>query len=295
MTDENFLPCRMNKPQVADNFFSELMVVLVIYKMDIGESSAFTSLTDALRFVNQKTSVLIYDNSPYPHKHSNTVNENWVVSYRNDPSNPGVSKAYNEGFKHAKEKAKKWMLLSDQDTRFPATFFESVGTSMTNHPADELFAPIIKGDSKLISPFRFKFGKGFVLQSIEVQCYSLDELKFINSGLLISTTLFEKCNGYDERFPLDFSDLAFIQRLKKYNDKFIVIKATCSHNLSSDERTFSKSVNRFAHFVNASRMYGRIYNQRLIFFVSRSLRAIKLSFRFRSLGFIKCLFNLSNS
>jgi GT2 family glycosyltransferase len=285
----------MNEAQVTDNFFRELMVVLVIYEMDIGESPAFRSLTDALQAVNRKTSILMYDNSRYPHTHSNTLYENWVVTYRNDPSNPGVSKAYNEGFKHAKEQAKKWMLLSDQDTRFPATFFESVRTSMTNHPGDELFAPIIKGDSKLISPFRFKLGKGFALQSIEVQCYSLNDLKFINSGLLISTTLFEKCNGYDERFPLDFSDLAFIQRLKKYKDRFVVVKAICSHSLSSDERIFSKSVNRFTHFVNASRMYGRIYNQPFIFFASRLFRAIKLSFRFRSLGFIKSLFNLSSS
>ncbi len=272
---------------VGYDFFDELMVVLVIYKMEISESPAFRSLTNALKSRDQRTSIFIYDNSPKTHTH--TQNQNWVISYQNDPSNPGVSKAYNVGFEFAKAQKKKWILLIDQDTYFPIYFFDRVCNSLANNQEGELFVPAIKSESVLISPFRFKLGRGFVLQSVEAQTYSLHDLKFINSGLLISITLFEKCNGYDERFPLDFSDLAFIQRVKKYQSNFVVINAICTQNLSSNETVLSSFLHRFHYYVRGARLYGNDYGQSFFLFINRYYRAVKLSFQFKSLGFIKLL------
>ena len=41
------------------------------------------------------------------------------IHYISDPTNPGVSKAYNVGFELARQLNKKWLLLLDQDTVFP--------------------------------------------------------------------------------------------------------------------------------------------------------------------------------
>ncbi len=99
-----------------DHFLDSLLIVLVIYKMKIGESPAFVSLTRALQFSHQSATLFVYDNSPRPQNIEQ--NENWKIEYQNDPTNPGVSKAYNEGFTLAKTENKKWMLLVDQDTEF---------------------------------------------------------------------------------------------------------------------------------------------------------------------------------
>src|SRR5258708_19448906 len=103
------------------DFFDDLMVVLVIYKMEINESPAFSSLTKALQSGNHRAAIFIYDNSPQTHTHRQ--NQNWEITYRNDPSNPGVSKAYNEGFEFPKSQYKKWIFLFNQNTYFPFFFF----------------------------------------------------------------------------------------------------------------------------------------------------------------------------
>src|SRR5579859_1033097 len=95
-----------------DQFFQDLMVIIVIYNMKLDESPAFRTLTHALQNSRQQASLFVYDNSSQPQIVSSSL---WAMTYVHDPSNPGVSKAYNEGFGCAKTQRKKWMLLADQD------------------------------------------------------------------------------------------------------------------------------------------------------------------------------------
>ena len=270
------------------HFLDDLLIIIVIYEIKIGESPAFSSLTNALNSVSCSSTFFIYDNSSV----SQAIPENNPGSlfYYHDAINPGVSKAYNEGFKKAKAIHKKWLLISDQDTGFPAGYFEKVKATMNTCTSDEFFVPVLKNESWFVSPFRFKLGRGVVLNEIDRQSYPLDHYRFINSGLLISVALFEKCGGYDERFPLDFSDLAFAHRIMKYQDKFVVIPATCTHHLSSEEQNVTLSLGRFARFINASRLYGEVFDLRFILFINRFFRALKLGWQFRSFEFVKCLF-----
>ncbi len=253
MTDK-ILTCKMDKAGTDNNFLEELMVVLVIYKMEINESPAFKSLTTSLQSINQKTAIFIYDNSPNAQTH--THNRNWMITYRNDVSNPGVSKAYNEGFKCTKDQGKKWMLLADHDTVFERDFFLKCKVVVEENEAEKVFVPVMIDSKGIVSPFHFKWGRGVRLKNINGGKYLLTEKKFINSGLLISCELFELSGGFDEQFKLDFSDLAFIERLKSATKTFVLIDSRCAHSLFASKRTtLQESLERFNVYCQSANLF----------------------------------------
>jgi len=227
------------------------MVVLVIYKMKLEESPAFLSLTKALQFSNQSTALFIYDNSP----HSQICDQykNWKIVYRHNATNPGVSKAYNEGFALAKSENKEWMLLVDQDTHFEKDLFLKYEASVKRNSQEKIFVPILRDTKGVVSPFVFKFGRGIRLRRIEPNQHLLSQKKFINSGLLITSGVFEQVEGYDEKFKLDFSDMMFIQKLSTKIPSFWVVDSQCTHSLSSSKRSsLEETLSRFELYSRAT-------------------------------------------
>ncbi len=261
-----------------------LLVVLVVYEMKINESPAFNSLCKASP--QRPITFFIYDNSQYPQSIPIT---NWAITYCHDQSNPRVSKAYNEGHKIAKSLNKKWLLLADQDTEFPINIFLDYSNAIKNYSDARVFAPVLFDSKGLVSPFRLLWGKGRRTKEIKSGEYSLDKYKIINSGTLISVEAFEKAGGCDERFPLDYSDLSFSDRLMVNDPDFILITSRCKHNLSAtkEEKDLSMELARFKSFCNAVRLYKKIS----VRFVSIPWivlpRALKLSLEMRDSGFLK--------
>ncbi|MBS1683014.1 MAG: hypothetical protein JST48_14985 [Bacteroidetes bacterium] len=273
-------------------FLDELIVVLVIYQMKIADSPAFQSLSKALKNKNQQASLFIYDNSPLPQAAPDS--SSWKITYNHDPANPGVSKAYNEGFVEAKKQNKKWMLLADQDTVFPESFFQTITETIFEKPLTKLLVPIVRNESIIISPFCFRLGKGTAYKTITPKSYSLKKTKFINSGLVVSADIFESCDGYDERFPLDFSDLAFAERILKHHDELVVIDAICWHSLSSSEDSSQEILRRFPYYLSGSIWYGEITNSFYLLAFIRFLRALKMSVKFKTLAFVKVYLHRTN-
>lgn len=269
-----------------NSFFDEVLVVLVIYQMKIAESPAYRSLTDALSVANKSASLFIYDNSLSPQEPP--ASSCWHIQYFHDMLNPGVSKAYNKGAEIAKSQKKNWLFLADQDTVFPVVIFEKYIQAIASSPS-ELISPVASFQNTIISPFRFELGRGRSLSSAKPGTYSLHSYNFINSGILVSIRLFEKCGGYDERFPLDFSDLAFAKRACTFIEQFVVVDALCAQPLSAGEASLEVVLNRFLTFARASRQYGKIYGSSAFLLLNRFLRAVKLGLRFNSIVFLKLL------
>jgi rhamnosyltransferase len=241
----------------AGHFFEDLLVVLVIYKMRINESPAFRSLTRALRFSSQSATLFIYDNSLHPQLYEQR--QNCKINYRHDPTNPGVSKAYNEGFVFAKSENKKWMLLVDQDTEFKKDVLLKYKIAIEENNGEQIFVPVLKDTNGIVSPFLFHFGLGMRLKEVEPRRYQLSQKKFINSGLLVAVDLFGKAGGFDEQLKLDFSDLAFIQRLNARAQSFSVIDSCGVHSLSSAEsRSVHETLHRFRLYCKASNNFGKL-------------------------------------
>ncbi len=273
----------MNEKDQRNNFIEDLLVILVIHKMKIDESPAYKSISQALPLQSLPVSLFIYDNSPNPQLYSST--KNWDIDYTHDITNPGVSKAYNLGATFAKAESKKWLLLCDQDTEFPLDIFSKFQTASDDNPNVEIFAPSMRDREGIVSPFLFRQNRGIRLKKIEPGIHSLKNFKVINSGLLVSCSLFQRAGGYDERFRLDFSDLAFIERVIPYCDRFLLIDSVAKHNLNSHD-SVDLALERFRVYIRSAFLYPNIAGKNFLPLINAFLRAVKFSLKFRSTKFI---------
>jgi GT2 family glycosyltransferase len=268
------------------SLLDEILIIIVLYKQSLIECESFKSIQLA---VGQSfgATLFIYDNSPTADviPYLNSIK----IKYHHDPSNPGVSKAYNEGLKVAIELNKKWLLLADQDTEFPSSIFSDYSRAIQHHPQATIFVPSMNDSIGLLSPFRLIWGKGSRLKALDTPFQSFRNYKTINSGMLISVATFERAGGYDERFPLDYSDISFSERLSLNDPDFVLIPTKCNHHFSatSDTPDISSEIERFKSFCKAVKLFKKISNQ----FVSLCWiilpRALKLSFRLKTFSFIK--------
>ncbi len=269
---------------IANNWNSDLLIVIVIYNIKLENSPSFISLSKEM---NDAT-FFIYDNSTQLQSVNSDPSKKIIVKHNS--KNPGVSKAYNEAHRFALANGKKWIMLCDQDTLFSSNIQMRFNYVVSNHPTQELFVPILKDDFGIVSPFKFKWGRGTRIKNAVPGKYALKDFKFINSGSLISTSLFAKCKGYDERFPLDFSDLAFIKRAMDHQQEFILVDTICKHQLSSSTNSLSQALSRFKVFSTSSAIYGKEYGTKPLQWGQALLRAIKLSIQFKNIQFLYIFF-----
>lgn len=268
-----------------ENFIEQIMVVLVVYEQRLENSPAFNSLRAALKPFDKTSSVFVYDNS----SESQLFREkNWgSITYVHDPFNGGVSKAYNKAYEKASTIGKEWLLFADQDTIFPENFFIQCLESINKNTHTRIFVPIVKDERGIVSPFRYTLGKGIRAHNIKPGTISASKWNFINSGILISTRLFGKCGGYDERFQLDFSDLSFHKRLTHYVYQMQVVDVCCKHSLSTNQQKNAEdALKRFYIYGQSSSIFSNVYHNYFTLVVM-FLRAIKLSFQYSTVQFVK--------
>ncbi|CAN5308764.1 hypothetical protein BH10BAC4_BH10BAC4_04550 [soil metagenome] len=262
----------------------EILIVLVIHEMNLAESPAFHSLSKGLSHIQKNGILFVYNNS----KVSQAIpdNDQWTIYYQHDPTNPGVSQAYNTAFIKAKQLQLKGMLFVDQDTSFPETIFQQYHQSVKEYPECNVFAPLLVDKRGIISPFQVGLTSGKRLKEYTPGEKNLNETHAINSGLLVTLNIFDKCGGYDERLRLDFSDFNFFKRLQHYTTSIVLVDAECQHEHSSTEKTsIAKAISRFEIYLQGVRIMGNESSGFL--FQSRALlRALKLSVQYRSFRFI---------
>ena len=270
------------------DFLKETLVIMVVYRCPPEKSPSWNSLVQEA--ANQKATIdlLVYDNSPEP-QHFPTI-PFIKMHYRHNSDNPGVSKAYNEGCVLAREEKKRWLLLLDQDTSFAEGWLQTYFQNTVEEPPALIKAPILLWESVIISPFRYWLSKGVPTSRVEPGDYSLDRYFAINSGLLIDREVFESVGGYDESIPLDFSDFAFMCKLKKNKYRFGVIDLHGRHELSSiHEQDEDAAKQRFKLYALGSKRLTSYTRQSFFHFLLGGGRAIRLGIRYRSLHFISIL------
>ena len=262
----------------------EMLTVLVIHEMDPENSLAYQSLSKALLLNNRKAQLFIYDNSSSPH--TLPVNPLWTITYQHDPSNPGVSRAYNQAFIAAKERDMQWMLFADQDTAFPENIYERYTYAVTSHNDCDVFAPHLIDSKGIISPFHRGITSGKRLIQVVTGKKSILQYQAINSGLLVSTHIFQAVGGYDERLRLDFSDFDFFNRLQQHSSNIVFLDSHCKHEHSSTmPTTQDNAIDRFKIYLDAITIM-QVGPFGFMFPVRAFLRALKLSFQYRSFRFI---------
>jgi len=210
---------------------TDMFAVLVLYGQSLKESPTFQSLSASVRHLATPLPLLVYDNSPSPigRPHPGSY-PGWDIEYIHDPSNPGVSLAYRTGARVAAARGRRWLLLLDQDTRFPAESLERYSAAITEHPDVRLFAPMLTSAGSVISPCRYRFKLGFRLRHVEPGRHALADLSVLNSGMCIAVDDYVSVGGHDVRIALDFADHEFIERFKRSHDSFVVVDLQCSHD-----------------------------------------------------------------
>lgn len=279
-------------PQNLSNTDS-VLAIIVLYKTHLNESLTLNSLIAALAKAKKKIDLFIYDNSPNAISQTalSRLQEFFMnVKYINDPTNPGVSKAYNEGGRYAKTINKKWLLLLDQDTQIDPFFFINLNKSISIYSNESLFVPVLKQNNLILSPCKYFFKNGWPIKEIAVGKQDFKKRNFLNSGVVVSTELFEKVAGYDERVTLYFSDFVFFEKVAKVLDSYVVIDSVFVHSMSSNDTTnLHEFYSRFELYCKGIKqaMTLNTVGGKILYLTLALLRSFKLSVKFKSEKFIK--------
>ncbi len=268
------------------DFITDFLPVLVVYRCPLSQSPTWRSIIDESKRLGVTIDLMIYDNSPLAQALPETsIN----IHYQHDQTNSGVSKAYNEGFHLAQRLKKKWLLLLDQDSSFSPGWLE-LYASAAGDDNQNVIAPIVISGKKITSPFNYWLCLGSSSKTMTPGIKSLENNYAINSGLLIPTQLFEKAEGYDELIPLDFSDFAFMHKLKKLKAQLNVMNLRLKHQLSSQQkRESNKAKERFHLYCIGNKRFIQYTHQPLFHSLVAIFRALKLGIQYRTSGFIKIL------
>ena len=255
----------------------KIAVVVVIYNEQIGNVKSYQSL---LKYCVPED-VLIYDNS-------RSAQENpYGFHYLHDPSNPGVSKAYNYAASQAISKSYSHLLILDSDSEFPKDALETYRKAARKNP-NRLILPQVVADGKVISPFWFKWGKSWYGEHIKEGKLEFWQIAAINSGTLIPLFEFEKTKGYDENIPLDWSDIAFCRQLGRLNIGGVKLPMQIKHDLSeSNLSSWELAKFRFkTYMLGMKATPAKHLFEALLMVIWAKLKALKLVWRYKSFWFL---------
>jgi len=255
----------------------QIAAVLVIYNTKILDCDSYKTLLASVDFP-----ILIYDNSPNSQEFPSKPN----ITYRNNPSNPGVSKAYNEAAKWAKALSCSHLLLLDSDSLFPENAIQEY-LRVAQESVNALLLPEMKSGNHKISPFYFNYGKSHYGDNIFFGEINLGKIVAINSGTLIPIRLFDEAGGFNEKLPLDWSDVHFYRKLKKFKPKVIHISLTVNHGLSEhSNRDLTSAKYRFRVQLKGIKHVSTNFGERLLMLFWIKLKALKLCFHYKTPWFI---------
>lgn len=266
----------------------KIIAVLVLYNSTLEESKSFNTLLKAINSNREKLTLVVYNNSPLYWSYDNKSFLGLEIININDNSNSGVSKAYNTAYSHALKLEKEYILLLDQDTTLPVSFFESFLKSESIYRKKNLgiYSPLIMNDSELLSPANFFLFTSKKIKKISEGLHKLRGKAIINSGLIISTNLFQLVGGYNEKIKLDFSDFYFIKKVLKFEKNVVIFNSKCLHSLSSEEEVSCKSaLNRFGYYLEGAKYYSKSFKLMYGLKLWVILRSLKLSLKYKTIEF----------
>ena len=193
-----------------------LLCVIVLYRCLLKNAKTYQTL---LRPINSYH-LYVYDNSP----EKQCINDSKII-YVHDARNRGLSVAYNNAAKYAKENGFEWLLLLDQDTDFSNILIDNYAKAISENPDIKLFAPKVRCGDKYMSPMRVWHRMGALSIAAASGIISLSKYCIINSGMCVNVEAMIESGGYNEKVFLDHSDHEFLEKFAtKYPTAFVIDK-----------------------------------------------------------------------
>lgn len=236
----------------------KILAIMVAYNQDILSSKTFQSLKDALakHDIEDIFSFLIYDNSLTPQ------NVDWEVaapmSYKHDPTNAGLAKAYNYALDAGMSNSCDWLLLLDQDSTLPEDFVTKLIDITKQINVDEnivAIVPRVRCLGKMVSPSVVKFGGCFrpVDAAIKGDCHC--QITSINSGTMIRSSFMKSIGGFNTLFRLDYLDHWVFSSIYSNNKRAFVSESVVEHELSIMDYDSWMNVERYESILKAERIF----------------------------------------
>jgi GT2 family glycosyltransferase len=258
---------------------AQIQAVLVVYQQKAAESSSWKSLRASAAGGEMRW--LVIDNSP-----TAGGSPAAEAGYEHHPTNPGVSAAYLRGAEMAQQNGCNWLLLLDQDSHFPADWFEQYAASLTEFPNATLLVPAVPAGKKWMSPARYRWHRGWLNDPMPVGRFDLLKYAPINAGMLIRTEDYFRCGGHNPAVSVDFSDFAFVNRLQKQESEVILVNFLLEHSLSGLEKaSFEARIRRFKQYSKDAAAFARSGGPAGWLWFWTAWRALLLSIRYRRLQF----------
>jgi rhamnosyltransferase len=267
----------------------DFLACIVVYEQAIENCVTLNTLANSLQ-EQYCLEILLYDNSQTVFTGISAFKiPGLQIHYIHDPSNPGVSKAYNRAAQIAVELKKKWLILFDQDTFVNKAFLPELIKCINENPGINIFSAIVESHGRIISPAIISpfWQRPGTLKKVQPGIHVAKRFTLINSSMVVSCIEFDHMGGYDEDLKLDFSDHYFFYKFKKINKSFFIIPVVNGHNLSSFAETdYLKAFKRFAMYYSSAFVYSlKIKNKIPVLWAF--LRALKLSLKYKKISFLK--------
>jgi len=219
--------CSVRHLDISDH--PKILAVIVLYKCTIAQSSTCISMRTQDSYDNGAVCCLIYDNSPIGS--SDDLPLGWI--YVSDPTNKGLSAAYNHAISQAKHSGAQWLLLLDQDSRLPKNFMANLQSEIAAcHKRSEIAAivPIVFSNLRQVSPFLPKLG--FDRPYNLSRSITSEWIAAINSATCIRTSFLESIGGFCTEFWLDYLDHWLFRKIYDNGHSVFVGEMRIEHSLS---------------------------------------------------------------
>ena len=233
---------------------NSIEIVIVLYQCSLDESVTFQSLKKLLEKTSIDYELIIFNND------KNQKIQNSMFLIVNSEENQRLPGAYNYALEKAVESGKKWILLLDQDTVIPETYFEELQKLfLSNYPSDLVaVVPILESDGKISSPKLISSKMRFERDLAE-KGYTKDRINAFNSMSLLDVQFIKSLGGFNKEYPLDMHDHWCYNQIFKHQKLVYILDTTTDHNSSFVNFEENISVKRYKQFLSSENKF--IHNE----------------------------------
>ena len=206
-----------------------ILIVLVLYKCKIEDSSSFSTLMKNRQVITVPHELIIYNNSP-----EIRICESDSYLLAEDTHNGMLVKAYNYALDIANRHDRKWILLLDQDTILTESYLRELSLVVRTSPNVSAVIPIVKKGIHHISPFSYnsKIGISWMTKPLETEGKTNLCLSAINTGALLNVETINSLGGFSNQFPLDSLDHWYFYEFYLAKKSIWILSSTLEHNIS---------------------------------------------------------------
>jgi GT2 family glycosyltransferase len=268
---------------------STFTFLVVLFSKNIEDSSTIQSLIRNANLVDNEM-VYVWDNSPLPLSIEvmDLLNQTFKqLKYHHTPENIVLSKVYNSVIEEI-EQTSSYLVLLDDDSELPDSFFTEIIKSTFYNSTIELFLPQIYSNGVLVSPAKDYLFKTALMTNVQIGLYRSNYLTAINSGMVIKTDFFKKGFRYNEKLNFYGTDNFFMFEYAKQCENLIVIDVKIHHDLSyNSSGDINKKIKIFREIKRANKIIyaDDWFKLRLVSF-NNFVVAVKKCFAYKTLAFL---------